>query len=255
MRTFTLILLLITSALLGCSTQPPLGRLEAQTVVAQPIADALNSAVVLYDRNGELVCAGQRIGPTTIVTAHHCLVAATATEAQLEILDDVEASGDEELVLGLMQVLTPARGAVIRYTTYAQTIKAGRDGKLTMQVSRVGPSHAGHDTALLVTAPTSQPWVDMRVSEDLRVGEGVFAIGHPAGLEFTYSRGYVSTLCRWLSGPECWVQVDIAIYGGNSGGGLFDGAGLLVGIASRRIGFNYGFYAPTEAVIRLVAAL
>lgn len=72
-------------------------------------------------------------------------------------------------------------------------------------------------------------------SENLRVGDEVFAIGNPFGLEQTLTRGVVSAVNRILPGAswslrEPLVQTDAAINQGNSGGPLVDRCGTVVGI-------------------------
>ncbi len=223
---------------------------------ADPINRALDSAIIMFDSDGDLVCAGQRLGPGVLLTAHHCIVAATATKEQQAEMRKVEREGDDALEIELENRYSPASGTLIRYVTYAQWNAADLSDNLVAQVAFVSAKNVPHDLALLTTAPNSQPGVSLRsAAVPLHVGDMVFAIGHPSGLEFTYSRGYVSMLCRWLDGPQCWLQVDIAIWGGNSGGGLFDEDGRLVGVASRRVGSNYGFYTPVAAVYELVASI
>ena len=68
----------------------------------------------------------------------------------------------------------------------------------------------------------------LRNFEELRVGESVYTIGSPSSLESTLGQGIVSGL-RTVEGRHL-VQTTAQISPGSSGGGLFDGAGNLVGI-------------------------
>lgn len=81
-------------------------------------------------------------------------------------------------------------------------------------------------------------------SDDLQVGQRVFAIGNPFGLDFTLTTGVVSALERELPGPRFpirgLVQTDAAINPGNSGGPLLDSAGRLIGV-------NTAIYSPSGA--------
>jgi Do/DeqQ family serine protease len=69
-------------------------------------------------------------------------------------------------------------------------------------------------------------------SDNLRVGDLVFAIGYPFGLEQTVTMGVVSGLGRTTDGDgiEDFIQTDAPINSGNSGGPLIDSLGRLVGI-------------------------
>ena len=68
----------------------------------------------------------------------------------------------------------------------------------------------------------------------IELGESVFAIGSPLGLHGTVTFGIVSTVCRLLPIPNitdiCVIQTDADINQGNSGGGLFNTDGELIGI-------------------------
>ncbi|MEO0478283.1 MAG: trypsin-like peptidase domain-containing protein [Planctomycetota bacterium] len=80
-------------------------------------------------------------------------------------------------------------------------------------------------------------------SDDLRVGQSVFAIGNPFGLTRSLSAGIISALGRVIqsrgrSRIEGAIQTDAAINPGNSGGPLLDSAGLLIGM-------NTAIYSPS----------
>ena len=64
------------------------------------------------------------------------------------------------------------------------------------------------------------------------VGQNVYAIGTPRGLELTMSAGLVSSLRRNAAGQVVLVQTSASISGGSSGGGLFDDSGALVGLTT-----------------------
>lgn len=93
--------------------------------------------------------------------------------------------------------------------------------------------------------------VRVRRSSTVQVGERVFAVGAPAGLELTLSEGLVSGL-RQFEGHTI-IQTSAAISPGSSGGGLFDLHGRLVGITTLRVreGENLGFAVPAEWLFSL----
>ncbi|MBI5790154.1 MAG: trypsin-like peptidase domain-containing protein [Rhodocyclales bacterium] len=102
-------------------------------------------------------------------------------------------------------------------------------------------------------------------SRDLRVGQRVFAIGNPFGLDWTLTRGIVSALDRSLSGDggssiHHLIQTDAAINPGNSGGPLLDSAGRLIGIntaiySPSGASAGIGFAVPVDTVNRVVPQL
>ena len=118
----------------------------------------------------------------------------------------------------------------------------GRDYKAKL----VGVSPT-HDIAVLKIdiGKKSPPPVPLGTSDDLRVGQKVFAIGNPFGLDWTLTTGIVSALDRSLtteggSNVEHLIQTDAAINPGNSGGPLLDSAGRLIGM-------NTAIYSPSGA--------
>jgi serine protease Do len=108
------------------------------------------------------------------------------------------------------------------------------------------------DLALLKIEDKDAPkfkYVLMGGSDPLAVGERVFAIGSPLGLERTVTEGILSTKTRQLGG-ELYLQTTTQINPGNSGGPLFNLAGEVVGITNMKITFGegLGFAIPVEAV-------
>ena len=99
-----------------------------------------------------------------------------------------------------------------------------------------------------LSEPPAAPVAAMGLAKGLSVGEEVFAIGAPKGLELSMSRGIVSQL-RGIHGKRAapLVQTDAAISPGSSGGGLFNEDGELVGITTFKWrGENLNFAIPAE---------
>ena len=129
--------------------------------------------------------------------------------------------------------------------------------------SLVGVSTA-HDIAVLKISPTGKPLLPVAVgtSDDLRVGQKVFAIGNPFGLDWTLTTGIVSALDRSLDNDRGGVirhliQTDAAINPGNSGGPLLDSAGRLIGVntaiySPSGASAGVGFAVPVDTVNRVV---
>jgi serine protease Do len=109
-----------------------------------------------------------------------------------------------------------------------------------------------HDLALLHIEDKNAPKfksVTLGSSDALNVGDTVFAIGSPLGLERTVTQGIVSTKTRQLEG-ELYLQTSTQINPGNSGGPLFNLAGEVVGVTNMKITFGegLGFAIPVELV-------
>ena len=130
----------------------------------------------------------------------------------------------------------------------------------------VGASPA-HDLAVLriSVAFDRPPPVPVGTSGDLKVGQKVFAIGNPFGLDYTLTSGLVSALDRSLTDDngttiEHLIQTDAAINPGNSGGPLLDSAGRLIGINTAIYSpsgayAGIGFAVPVDEVNRVVPQL
>jgi serine protease Do len=86
-------------------------------------------------------------------------------------------------------------------------------------------------------------------AEDIEVGQVVFAIGNPLGLERSMSQGVISTKQRSFDGLT-YIQTDAAINPGNSGGPLFNSKGEVVGITNMGItaAESLNFAIPTRYV-------
>ena len=107
--------------------------------------------------------------------------------------------------------------------------------------------------------------IDIGQSSDLQVGQKVFAIGSPFGLDQTLTTGVISGLGREITSIggrpiEGVIQTDAAINPGNSGGPLLDSAGRLIGvntmIASQNgVSNGVGFAVPVDIVNQVVPEL
>lgn len=92
---------------------------------------------------------------------------------------------------------------------------------------------AATDLALIkITSPVKLPYARLGDSDRSRIGEWVFAIGNPLGLDHTVTAGIISAKGRTIgAGPyDNFIQTDASINPGNSGGPLCNLAGEVVGI-------------------------
>ena len=108
------------------------------------------------------------------------------------------------------------------------------------------------DLALLKIEDKEAPkfrYLSLGSADALAVGERVFAIGSPLGLERTVTEGILSTKTRQLAGA-LYLQTTAQINPGNSGGPLFNMSGEVIGVTNMKITFGegLGFAIPVESV-------
>jgi S1-C subfamily serine protease len=110
-----------------------------------------------------------------------------------------------------------------------------------------------HDLCGLRLSGLTLQVVEVRPSSKLAIGERVYAIGSPEGLELTFSEGVISSL-RDTEGVHM-IQTSAPISPGSSGGGLFDTHGNLVGITTFYLkeGQSLNFALPGEWVTEVLA--
>lgn len=100
------------------------------------------------------------------------------------------------------------------------------------------------------------PAVPLFDTSRVQVGQVVYAIGNPRGLDLTLSSGLVSAVRRDDEGRIQFIQTTAAISGGSSGGGLFDEEGRLLGLttmAARDVQ-NLNFAIPADFIKDLWAS-
>src|SRR5712675_1977810 len=105
------------------------------------------------------------------------------------------------------------------------------------------------------------PFLEMRDSDSIEVGDVVLAIGNPFGLNQTVTSGIISALARSAGGvndSSFFIQTDAAINPGNSGGALVSLDGRLIGINTAIYSqtggsIGIGFATPSNIVARVVS--
>jgi serine protease Do len=110
------------------------------------------------------------------------------------------------------------------------------------------------DVALL-RIDDSYTALDLADSDEVSVGRKVIAIGNPLGLSFTVTEGIVSAVNReGANGLDVYVQTDVGLNPGNSGGPLLDTQGRVVGINNFKIGDaeSLGFALESDEVVDAV---
>src|SRR5688572_11890741 len=215
------LLILLVLAIVGCA--PALSPARSSHHELR----SLQASLILYDQDDNLICSAVRISPTRIVSAYHCAVAGMLSEFERDMAGDMDVP--EEYL----------HGRSLKVSSFEQfaegdaTVKGG----VAQDTAVFYDADPLNDVVVFVTQRSAQPWVVVRHSS-LDLGDYVYAVGHPGGVEFTVTWGRVSVPERtvpsaMVAGQRAIVtQVDITTWGGNSGGGLFDDEGRLVGLSS-----------------------
>ena len=208
---------------------------QAQTSLKETLKVAGTGVVLVnvYDALGEKAGFGSGclIGKGQILTNYH--VIASAVKAQ------VQPRGKGDDLLGTAQ-------DVIGYRILDEK----------------------NDLAILTVAglPENLHVFSFADTDKLEQYDKVFAIGHPDGLKFSTSPGFINGLMKtsdlpeqlqgYLKNPETeWIQTDAVIAGGSSGGPLLNEQGEIVGINTLRVGARAGLAVRASHVKELLANL
>ena len=112
---------------------------------------------------------------------------------------------------------------------------------------------AKRDLVILKVSTLGVPVLSLGDSDALQVGEPVYAVGNPQGLEGTFSQGIISSIRR--VGTDRLLQLTAPVSPGSSGGPVLNGAGKVIGVsvATFRGGQNLNFAIPSNYLKALVA--
>ena len=163
-------------------------------------------------------------------------------------------------------------GVIFRSDGYILTnhhvLAGGRDCSITLDTgqsyeARYVAGDERNDLAVLKVELTGLPAATFGDSDQLAVGDRVYAIGNPLGVELrgTLTDGIVSAINRdvWVDGRTMnLIQTNAALNSGNSGGPLINAYGQMVGINTIKMSSDYsnveglGFAIPSASIRRLV---
>jgi S1-C subfamily serine protease len=219
---------LIGLALMGCGHMGVGGNREPVSLVRDMNSETV--ALVAMVGNGQIrtYCTGVWVSESEIMTAGHCVRAASDIA-----LGHDEEEGEEEL-----------EGVAVNYIVDKEVEGVDRNPN-GMHMSRAVKVDEVHDVALLRVVGGMVPSHKFAVLGDKApgVGERVHCVGQVKGLYWSYVTGVVSAHREELPsrrkpsaggvsfrGP--FIQVSMPVSFGNSGGGLFNDDGELVGIVS-----------------------
>ncbi len=196
--------------------------------------------------------------------ANRSVVHITTKATQRELLFDVPAEGT-----GSGSVLDKGGHILTNYHVVegATEIRVTLANGETFDAGLVGYDPPNDIAVLRVEAPADMlnP-IQLGDSSRLRVGQLVFAIGNPFGLERTMTTGIISSLYRTLPTRvpgrtmKSIIQIDAALNRGNSGGPLIDSRGRQIGMntaiaSSTGENTGVGFAIPVDTIKRVAAQL
>jgi serine protease Do len=200
------------------------------------------------------------IGPTVVnVTADRRItsiadeIAALQGESPQGISDESVGSG---VIVGSDGVIVTNYHVVARADRITVRLADGREFP-----ARLTGADAGTDLAVLEIDADGLPAAVWGDSDSLEVGEMVWAIGNPFGLDRTLTYGIVSAVGRrGVTGDPLqeFLQTDAAINPGNSGGPLVDVNGRIVGITTAMAGHDsqgIGFAIPSNTAREVAEAI
>jgi hypothetical protein len=142
---------------------------------------------------------------------------------------------DGEIASNLHVVEGAARG-------YAKLV--GQKTKQDIEgITAVDPER---DLVVLKVSTAGSPVLSLGSSDSVQVGEPVYAVGNPQGLEGTFSQGIVSSIRE--AGTDKLLQITAPISPGSSGGPVLNGKGETIGVsvATFRGGQNLNFAIPSS---------
>lgn len=160
------------------------------------------------------------------------------------------------------QPISLGSGFFVRPDTIAtnmHVIKGASSGRAKIVGSQAKYEIAGivgldgvHDLALLRVSGVSAPFLQVATAKDQAVGDEVFAIGSPYGLEGTLSQGIISGIRN--VGDDRLLQITAPISPGSSGGPVLNVAGEVVGLATASLvrGQNLNFAIPASYLSALL---
>jgi serine protease Do len=159
------------------------------------------------------------------------------------------------------QRISMGSGFIISADGYVLTNNHVVDGadSITVRLSdrreldaKVVGTDAQYDIALLKLSATNLPVVSLGDSKSLKPGQWVVAIGSPFGFDHSVTAGIVSAVGRNFGGADQqyvpFIQTDVPINRGNSGGPLFNLGGQVVGINSQIFSNTGGFMGVSFAI-------
>ena len=222
------LLVMVMGACSSCAHNGQIVNRQPSTLV-QHLYSSTVALVFQYNTDdGEkyhTYCSGVWIDKDLILTANHCMKGLAKMEAEVKSDNPFEDP----------VIPSDLEGLKVHYAVVQEANGVGNEplGLHLATAERLSPDF---DLALVVAdGAVPEHQVAVLADESPAIGEKVYVVGHPGGLIWTYTQGWVSAYRDSftdldIEGP--FMQVEAPVWFGNSGGGAFDTDGRLIGIAS-----------------------
>lgn len=210
------------------------------------------------------VFAGGGAAPRLILSYADALEPALSSVVRVEAFSAPNPAGAAPSSIGSGVVIEAGRGLIL---TNAHVVSGAKSFRIQLRDGRwydakLAGVDVPTDLAMLRAGKATLRAIGIADSDAARVGDVVFAVGYPFGLEQTLTMGVVSGLGRPGEGKSLadFIQTDAAINSGNSGGPLLDSEGRLIGIntaiLSRSGGsIGIGFSIPSRVALEVASQL
>jgi len=176
-------------------------------------------------------CSAVWVSRDEMVTAAHCV------DPHEDTIDTCMAAPDPVaciLALGAILDKSPI-GMTVNYSTWSDALLAGFESPTVAREAKVTRYDRAKDLAVLRTVNRSDHGIAPISKVDPQPGDPVHVMGHTLGFPWSYSPGVVGAVRSTMNPNDDLVhvvQVFSAASFGNSGGGLFNDAGELIGVCS-----------------------
>jgi serine protease Do len=227
------VLILITTTFL-LSQQPPAQQKPQPKPDESPTASA-----ALIQLNNALEGLAAKVCPAVVqilVTGYGPLHEENRTQTALIVRQHAVGSGvivdPNGYIITNAHVVEGAQRIRVALPLPTDNGRPVAEGKRRIFEARLLGTHKDTDLALLKIEQTDLPTLPLLTQQRPRVGQLVFAIGSPEGLQNSVTMGVVSAVARQAdpSKPLTYIQTDAPINPGNSGGPLIDMNGSVIGI-------------------------
>jgi hypothetical protein len=207
------LILLFSLLLASCSPLKPVRLLPA-----------LRSETVALVSDSSIRCTGVWLSNDTIITAGHCLI----SEMPIDLPGLDEDEDGDEITVSIIQ-------DEVKISTFSEIGEINEAPKATHHGVRLKLDKQ-LDLALIKVDGVIPPHKNIVLAKHLpEIGDPIVILGHPAGCSFTFQQGYVSAYRDGLSSlgfTAHIMQLQGPIFGGDSGAGIFNAKGEMVGIVS-----------------------
>jgi S1-C subfamily serine protease len=198
-------------------SKPTLSRSAVNGIIDSKVGSAVNN---LQAQPPPGVAVYNKVAPTVVLIQANAPGATSAGSVGAGVV--VSSTGE---ILTALHVVEGATSITVSFS----------DG--TTSPATIQTSDATHDIASLTPQHPPAVIVTAVLGGGVRIGDDVFAVGHPLGLVDTLTAGVVSGLDRTFKGANGQtltglIQFDAAVNPGNSGGPLVNGQGQVVGVVT-----------------------